>query len=72
METDLRKTLKLQEDDATAVAELAACTAAYVRACTEALPAVDPEVEAVMDRAMVAKSSGARRKIKSTSKLETK
>lgn len=72
METDLPAgILKLQQEDA-AVAKLAACTAAYVRACTEALPAVDPEVEAVMDRAMVAKSSGARRKIKSTSKLETK
>lgn len=72
METDLRKTLKLQEDDATAVAELAACTAAYVLACTEALPAADPEAEAALDRAMVAKSSGARRKIKSAARLETK
>lgn len=58
------ETLKLQQESATALAKLAAYTAAYIRACTEALPTADPEAEAFLDRALVAKSSGVRRPLR--------
>ena len=58
------ETLKLQQESDTALAKLAAYTAAYVRACTEVLPTADPEAESVLDRALAVKSSGVRRPLR--------